>query len=189
MVTGISMSLLLLVVGGSLATAEEDSEAQRVEVPEAGLAMAFPGDWSVSIEMRPSEDFGLTDDPDAPPVAFWKVLYASAGGRPWCDVTWYPEHPLPLAEHALLLERLMTPSTGVERTIETSLVEVPAGESYRLDIHNAPTESFSSTYLLGPGSSRYILECMADAPDEDDWLSVAQTVELVEVMVAEQPEP
>jgi len=186
------MACLITVGAGQLAVAQEealdeDAVGQRVEVSEAGVAITFPADWSVDIEMRQREDFGLIDDPDGEPVVFWQVLYASAGGRPWCDVTWYPEHPMALADHALLFEELMTPGSDVERTIEVSGVALPVGEAYRFDIHNGPSDDFSTTYLVGSSSSRYILECMADTRDEDDWLQVAETMELAETISTEQP--
>jgi hypothetical protein len=182
-------SLLVGSLGGVLMAQDEAPLEQAVEVPEAGLAMSLPADWGVDIEMRQRQDFGLVDDPDAPPVVFWNVLYASAGGRPWCDVTWYPEHPLPMPDHAQLVGELMTPDITTERTVEMSSVELPTGEAYRFDIHNTPTATYSTIYLLGSGSSRYVLECAADTRDESDWLGVAQSVALAEVVAAEDPQP
>ncbi len=182
LVCGLLMGVALPAVAQDEATAEPG----RVAVPEAGVALIFPADWSIDVEMRAREDWGLSERyEDAAPLTFWNVLYASAAGRPWCDLTWYPQHPMTLAEHAVEYEALMTPSlSDVQRSIEVSSVELPAGEAYRFDIYNAPTESYSATYLLGSGASRYILECMADTRDETDWLSVAETIEW---LVAPEP--
>lgn len=179
---------LLVGVSGTLAMAQTvaESEAQRIEVPEAGIAMAFPADWSVDIEMREREDFWLSERfPEAAPVQFWNVLYASPGGRPWCDVTWYPAHPLPLADHAVDYEALMTPDGDVERSIEVEPIEVETGAGYRFVIWNGPTDDYSTVYLLESDAAHYLLECVSDTRDEADWLSVAQTIELPEVTTTE----
>ncbi len=151
----------------------------RTEVPEAGVAVSFPADWSVDIEMRQREDWGLSERyDDAAPLTFWKVLYASADGRPWCDVAWYPQHPMTLAVHAAEYEALMTPtSADVERSIEVTPVSLPAGSAFRFVIYNEPTDDYGTSYLLGSDGGRYFLPCMSDQSADDDWLSVAASIE------------
>ena len=39
---------------------------QRVEVPEAALAVALPADWAVDIELDEREDFYLSSDSPRP---------------------------------------------------------------------------------------------------------------------------
>ena len=172
--------LLASSVTPTLAETDIDSEAHRVEVPEAGMAMAFPADWSVDVELRQREDFWLSERfPDAAPVLFWNVLYASPGGRPWCDVTWYPAHPLPLAEHAVDYEALTTPDGNVERSIEVEPIVTEAGAGVRFVIWNGPTDDYSTVYLLESGAAHYLVECASDTRDEDDWLHVAGTIEFL----------
>jgi hypothetical protein len=159
----------------------DPSQYERVEVPEAGIAMAFPPDWNVDVEMREREDFWLSERfPEAAPVLFWNVLYASPGGRPWCDVTWYPAHPTSLAEHAIDWEALMTPDGDVERSIEVQPIEVGAGSGYRFVVWNEPTDDYRTVYLLESGTAHYLVECVSDTRREDDWLTVAESIELWE---------
>ena len=157
-------------------------EVQRVEVPEAGVAVSFPGEWDAYVEMREREDFGLYDEGLAEaPVPSWEVIYASAGGRPWCDLEWYPDFPLTMAEHAQRFEALMTPtSADVIRPVETDSVSLPAGEAYRFDIYNEPTNDYTTVYLLGNDGSRYLLQCVGDVRPDDDWLAVASSLELLD---------
>ncbi len=174
-----------LVAGVSLPSLAQDEEAatevQRVEVPQAGVALSLPAAWDAYVEMREKEDWGLYDEGFAEePVIFWNVIYASDGGRPWCDLVWYPFHPLTEAEHAARYEALMTPSsTDVERAIDVEQVSLPAGEAYRFVIYNEPTATHTTAYLLGVDESRYLLQCAGDERSEDDWLSVAGSLEVL----------
>jgi len=181
------MSLLLtgLLVGqAAVVVAQDDAtdggETQRISVPEAGVALSVPADWSADIEMRQKEDWGLYDEGFADePVPFWKVIYASDGGGTWCDLTWYPSHPLALDAHAERYEALMTPRhSEVERPIEVTGVELPAGEAYRFDIYNEPSAAYTTVYLLASGDAHYQLQCVGDEPAEDDWLPLAESLEL-----------
>jgi hypothetical protein len=165
---------------------DEGTGAQRIEVPEAGLAVSLPAGWNADIEMRENEDWGLYDEGFADePVPFWNVIYASDGGRPWCDLTWYPSHPLTLDAHAQRYEALMTPSTEVERSIEVSPVALPAGEAYRFAIYNEPSATHTTVYLLAAGDAHYLLQCVDDEWAEDDWLAYAESLELFEDETAE----
>ena len=152
-----------------------------MEVPAAGVAVAFPADWAVDVEMREGQDWGLAERyADAAPLRFWSVLYGSPGGRPWCDLTWYPEHPMTLAEHAVEYELLMTPTlSDVERTIEVTPVELPAGEAFRFVIYNEPTGDYGTVYLLESEAGRYFLQCVSDERAADDWRSIASSLEWI----------
>lgn len=157
-------------------------DTQRLEVPEAGVSVSFPASWGASVEMREKEDWGLYDEGFADaPVAFWNVIYASDGGRPWCDLVWYPSHPLTIEQHAQRYEALMTPShSEVERPIEVEPVSLPAGEATRFHIYNEPTDDHTTLFLLGVDDSRYLLQCVSDERAEDDWMSMADSLELLE---------
>lgn len=166
----------LLAAGVPGVTAQDGS--QRVEVAEAGVALALPAAWDVDIEMREREDWGLSDRfEDAAPLPFWNVLYASDGGRPWCDLAWYPLHPMTLEEHAIEYELLMTPTLAdVARAIEVESLVLPAGAAYRLVVYNEPTDDWTTTYLLADGVSRYLLRCVGDERHAADWLPLAESI-------------
>jgi hypothetical protein len=178
--------LLCSVAAPALAQDDTDTDPSRVEVPEAGVSIAFPVDWSVDVEMREREDWGFVESDEDEPLVFWNVVYASAAGWPWCDLTWYPQHPMSLEEHALLYEELMTPTyADVERPIEMTPVSLPAGEAYRFVIYNEPTADHTTTYLLEGDGGRYLLRCSSEERADDDWLGVAQSLEL---LVVEAPD-
>lgn len=172
------------------ATAETEPAGQLAEIPEAGLVMSFPSEWAVDIEMREREDFWLSElYPEAAPVVFWDVVYASLSGSPWCDITWYPDHPMSLAEYAEAYESLMTPDRTETRTIEVTPVEIAPGDAYRFDIYNQPSESYATVYLFQSGSSQYLLQCVGDTRDERDWLQFADAIELTSGVAGDGPEP
>ena len=178
----LAFGLVLATAGAGLAQENEPAgETLRVAVPEAGVAAAFPVTWAADVEMREREDHGLHDEGYADdPVPFWNVIYASAGGRPWCDLVWYPQHPLVLAAHVQRLEALMTPTiVDVERSIEVEAVSLPAGEAYSFVVYNEPTDDYTKTYLLGVDDARYLLQCAGDERAPDDWLALAESLELL----------
>ena len=189
---GLSMSLATSAAAEDAAN-DSGTEVPRLDVPEAGVAISLPAAWKAYVEMQEKEDWGLSDEGFADaPVPFWKVIYASDDGRPWCDLTWYPQHPLPIDAHVERHEALMTPShSDVERPIEVTTVELPAGEAYRFDVYNEPTGSYSTVYLLGSGDARYLLECVGDEPTADGWLAVGESLELIggteEPMASQEP--
>ncbi len=165
---------------------DEDPGLQRIEIPEAGVGVSLPADWSVDVEMRQREDWGLYDEGLADePVPFWSVIYASLEGWPWCDLTWYPSHPLTLAQHAERYVALMAPSTDVERPIESRPTVLPAGEAYRFVIFNGPSDDHTTVYLLAAGDARYFLQCVDTERAEDDWLPLAESLVLLEATTDE----
>ena len=180
---------LLLMSSAALAEDDATDTTQRVEVPEAGVAITFPAAWSVDIEMRQREDWGFVVEDDDEPLAFWKVVYASDGGRPWCDLTWYPTHPMSVEEHASLQEELMTPTyADVERPIEAAAVTLPAADARRLVIFNEPTDDWTTIHLLDLAEGRYLLQCVDDRRADDDWLGLAESLEDL-AATAPQPSP
>lgn len=177
-----------LLIGSATAVVAQDdlsggrADLQRIEVRDAGVAVSVPAGWNADIEMRNREDWGLYDEGFADePVPYWSVIYASDGGRPWCDLTWYPSHPLTLDTHAERYEALMTPShSDLERPIEVTGVDLPAGEAHRFDTYNEPSDDFTTVYLLAAGDAHYQLRCVSDGRVEDGWLPVAESLELTE---------
>ena len=178
-IAGLSMGSTTMAVAQD-AVSDDGMEPQVIGVPDAGVEIALPAAWNADIEMRQKEDWGLYDEGLADePVPFWKVIYASDGSGTWCDLTWYPSHPLALDAHAERYVALMTPThSDVERPIEVTGAELPAGEAYRFDIYNEPSAAYTTVYLLASGDAHYQLRCVGDEPAEDGWLSVAESLEL-----------
>ena len=187
MTAGLMVGLLACGAGGAVLAQDEPMGAdlayyEQVEVPEAGIALAFPPDWNVDIEMDQRQDFELTDEiNEGEPVYFWNVLYASAGGRPWCDLVWWPDHPLSLDAQSLVYELRMLPDpdSGVERIVETTPVDLGTGEAYRFDIYFEPTGDYTIAQLFESGSDRYLLSCVGDTLEEVDELEVTQTIDFL----------
>jgi hypothetical protein len=134
---------------------------QRVEAPEAGIAVTFPDDWVVEVQ----------------PIMSDAVLSAEAPGGGSCAVM-LPDHTRwsdldDAGESFLSVMRDFGAAT-------TSLaLRLPVGDVIRIDTEVPEEGYFSSIYLLHDGTTFYGLMCDAsDAPD-DDWLSIAETFEFL----------
>ena len=180
----------LVMTFGSLAAAEDETAPQRMEIAEARVSIVLPSAWTGYVEMRERQDFGLYDEGHADaPVPFWNVIYASGDTEAWCDLVWYPEHPLSLDDHAARYAALMTPThSDVERRIDVAPVTLPAGEAVRFVIYNEPTDDQTTTYLVGVADARYLLQCVDTERAADDWLSVASSLEVDRVQSANAEE-
>ena len=87
----LAAAVLLATTAGGALTQDEDLRMgddpayfERVEVPEVGLAMAFPSEWLIEIEM----DYAEIEEGD-PETGYWTAIYAHDDGVTWCDLTMY----------------------------------------------------------------------------------------------------
>ncbi len=170
----------LLALSGAVTSAQEpgaspEPEWQRVEVPEAGMALTFPGDWSVVVQMvRHSAELpaalGASD-----PVDLWVVVQAGAPDGSGCELLMYGEHPLGFGEHAEWIGDNLE-SQDATISMMTASVDLPVGEAVRFDIATAD-EGVWTAYLFEAQETRYQLRCSDVVRHEDDWLSVATTLE------------
>jgi hypothetical protein len=141
---------------------------QRVEVPEVGVAVAFPDDWVV--EVRPVVQAEFISD---------AVLSAEAPGGGSCEVMLQDGSTWSSIEHwaEQVLETFQGYGPAVEATATALLL--PVGGAIRIDLE-APGEGFSSaTYMLTDAATFYGLMCNASDPPEDRWLSIAETFEFL----------
>ncbi len=161
-------------------------ELQRVEVPEAGIAVSFPADWDVEVKMEPQEVALPPGYEDAPPATEWSVVYApmpEAAG--WCSLVMFTDMPMPFEEWADGL----IPSSDAKaegRPVSVDTVQLPIGEAIR--IHDEYVENeyiFSTLYLFETGGSYYWLGCAQGTPAEDYWLSIAETLETLDPLADE----
>jgi hypothetical protein len=136
---------------------------QRVEAPEAGIALAFPDDWVVEID----------------PIMSDAVLSAEGPGGGSCGVELLdPTRWSGLDDAAEFFVSVMRDFGAVTTSLALRL---PVGDAFRIDAE-VPEEGFFSTiYLLSDSTSSYGLMCDASDPPEDRWLSIADTFELLPV--------
>jgi len=178
MTIGLAAGLLLATTVGTATAQDEDLRMgddpayfEQVEVPEAGVAVSFPPDWDVEIEM----DYGeiAADDPE---TGYWNVLYASDEGGAWCDVTWYLAADGSLAGLAALTADNFAEEIGGEATAQATPVELSIGEAYRVDVQDPAQPSHTSIYIFDGEIGRYTMNCKSDERDARDWMDIAETL-------------
>lgn len=173
------------VVVGQSEEPTSDPGVQLVEVPEAGFSASFPADWDISIPMARREA-ELPVAPDATEPAYETTLvWARAADGRWCDVDLYEGTALSLADHAVWLqERLERPyewlqePQEIDRVVEVGPLELPVGEAYRVHMDDGAQDRTWTMYLFGSGHEQYLLSCVAELGAVEDWLPIAESIEL-----------
>jgi hypothetical protein len=168
-----------------------EAAGQRVEVPEAGLALTLPKDWEVRVRMQamevevPSWAEGL--------ASAWQALDSWAPGE-------YPEAGAGGCQLALI--RANEPAAGTvtlddlasfdfmafwadqdfDGSHVTTDIELPAGEASRVDVieHDHDGHWYAGVYRLSAPDGAVMLLCIGfeERPD-DGWLSVADSLEFL----------
>jgi hypothetical protein len=137
---------------------------QRVEVPEVGVAVAFPDDWVVEVGPIMS-DAALSAE--APSGGSCGVVLQD--GSRWSNLD-------DAAEFFVTVMRDFGPT--VEAT--STALRLPVGDAVRIDMEIPEERADSASYMLTDGTTFYILMCEAfPDPPEDRWLSVAETFEFL----------
>ena len=145
---------------------------ERVEVPEVGIAMAFPPEWDVEIEMDYDEN-----EPGDPDTGYWTVLYADGGGATWCDMTMNASRMGDLAGLAALTAENFAASLGEAASAQANPVRLTVGDGYRVDVQDPDEGRFTTIYIFDSETARYSMVCMTDERDEGDWMDIAETIE------------
>jgi hypothetical protein len=161
------------------------SEAQQVEVSEAGITMAVPGDWSVVVQMVRDEAILPPELSEAEPVDRWIVLEAAAPDGSGCALAMYGEHPLGFDDHARWIESGYAGEADVTSVAATPST-LPVGDAVRFDVAIEGI-GFWTSYLFESEEARYHLSCISEARPDDDWRSIAETIEAIPMERLELP--
>ncbi len=175
----LSACLLLASTVGTVVAQDEDLRMgddpayfERVEVADAGIAVAFPADWDVEIEM----DYAEMEEGE-PETGYWNVLYARGPEDAWCDLTWYLAALGDLSGLADHMAENFKASRGEGSTVQVTPVELAVGESYRVDVQDPADSDYLSSFTFDSDGGRYNLNCMASVHDARDWMDIAATLE------------
>lgn len=176
----------------------------RVEVPSAGYALTVPEDW-VAFYPSAEDAAAITDalrgiDPDlattletalAEGVGFSFLAFGAGdeetGFRDNCNVIDYPTEgaslDLALATDAAALANMSEALVGDP---VTTMIELPAGESARLDyaLEYPGVQAVFSAYYFTDGPMFHLMTCTGTERPDDGWLSIAETFEF---LPAEEP--
>ncbi len=182
----------LLALGATPALAADDTQQaatdemgyQRLEVPEAGIAMSVPSGWNVHIPMA-SRESEIRTGPDAEPVYVTTVIMANAGDGRWCDVDVYGSMPVPLEQHVYAYAGYLQSVYQIDRSVAVTETQLPVGDAFRIDMDDAVRDRIWAMYLFdGPtdgetAADRFLLTCVADPGSEPYWQPIAESVELL----------
>ena len=193
-VYGVILAGALAWSGGGVATAQDETDAadpatfERVEVPEAGIAISFPSHWSIKMKMERELSDLPPEVPAGGPARLWDVLIATSG---WdftsCFVMWFEDMPMSLEEHAgAIAERTDDDS---DWATEVAHIRLAAGDAIQVDQRVSDEAVFVNGYLLESGSDHYYLQCVDMAPFEDSYRFIAESIELMGAEPSDEPGP
>jgi len=176
----VTMSLLG-VSGASAVAAQSPSPSpadvgQRVEVPEAGFALTYPGDWQIRVDSS-SLDSG------SHPV----VTGRSSGGDETCDVYLYgacsgepfEDCAVALDEFAARMVATYESYEDFEGSVEQTPIASAAEYAVRLDIEWTADAAFGTFYVFTDGTVHDTVLCRGSERPDDRWLSIAETFEFL----------
>jgi len=159
-------TFLLSIGAGNAALAQSPSPSptaltQRVEAPEAGIAVTFPDDWVVEVG----------------PIMSGAVLSAEAPGGDTCAVM-LPDHTRwsDLDDAGEFIQSVLR-DFGAATT--STALRLPVGDAIRIDAEVAEEGFFDTTYLLTDGTTFYGLTCDASDPPDGRWLAIAESFEFL----------
>ena len=175
------VACLLVASAGMAVTAQDETpDAQRVELPDAGIAITFPAGWDVEARSEPGEyqlplEFADQSTLEIATVPYWKVLWASdpGSGMNFCSVDMYEEMPMSPARHA---EQTVRRLSEVDPESVATPVRLSAGDAVRVDTEWGG--AVRANYYLDVDGQRFSLHCTAGTRPQDDWLSIAETIEI-----------
>ncbi|MEA2025696.1 MAG: hypothetical protein U9O18_03295 [Chloroflexota bacterium] len=181
--------LLTVSVGGAAmaqsAPAGTDQDLVRVEVPEAGIALSFPGDLETEVLMEREESELPPELAGSEPAYVWTTVVGLDEDGYGCIVSMYEAHPLSLEEHIDWIARGFVDEPEFDGTVESVPAVLPAGDATRIDIDATTTGFFGTGYLFELEGVRYQLKCVAETRTPDDWLAVAETIESIPLVPLE----
>ncbi len=176
---GIAETLEWLPSGAVPATSESGAgELRRIELPDAGVAVSFPSDFWTDLEPVPYQ-MGLPPDAtETTPVTTLVVAWEDDGVD--CGFEAFESNPLTLEEHAAWIEQFGREQPDFEGTVDHASVPLPIGDAVRVDGDHQGHGVWTTIYLVDHGETRYQLYCRDDQRAADDYLSIAETIELLD---------
>jgi hypothetical protein len=146
----------------------------RVVMPDEGFAATFPGGWVV--EVIGGESFVVSPD---------RVARCSTTGEWFNEPT---DDPAAVLEKVAAIYPVFSDGDPLP-VVETSWHELPAGRAVRFTMDYGldalPGESdegfgrYHTTYIIADSLRLIFFGCWSPERPDDDWLSIAETIELL----------
>jgi hypothetical protein len=170
-----------------VATASPDTSppsamgGQRVEVPEAGLAVTLPQAW-VGESSEDELDFILLAPPErfGPEVELQRILVAKGPGQErdtftYCTLVRYA--PIDITADEFLHEVFGQSDSLVIESLSEGLSRVLVNPWIDSRILDDPETIYVDHYAIGADGAVAVLMCYGVASHRDDWLSIAESLE------------
>ncbi len=189
-ISAVFAAMLLTIGAGQAAMAQSapagtDQDLVRVEVPEAGIALSFPGDLETEVLMEREESELPPGLAGSEPAYVWTTVVGLDEDGYGCIVSMYEANPLSIEEHVDWIRQGLAEDPEFGGTVESVSVGLPAGDATRIDIDAMTSGFFGTGYLLELEGVRYQLKCVAEMRTQDDWLAVAETIESIPLVPLE----
>ncbi len=136
---------------------------RRVEMPEAGIALTFPGDWTTH-EPTPQEAESLLSE-------------VKLGYRSLLRTALVADAP-DQNEMCLVAEVVGAHTHPPIGVVDGTPVDLPAGQAWHIDLAHWAGSSISA-YTFTDGSTWFAVLCGSPVPRVDHWLSIAETFEFL----------
>lgn len=157
----------------------------RIELPEAGIAVAFPDSWL--LEARPtSQSVGLASflDPESRDMLVPVAAAAPAHRHHHCVIVDFA----PLVQARPDWSTLDDVAAGFESILgsdprwiglDSDIVDLPAGPSGRILRDRAGESESVHTYVFTRADAWFYLECVVHSSPSGDWRSIAESFEFL----------
>ena len=184
--SGLAAGLVLAVAAGPGTAQEREPqvlfnvptyELERVEVPEAGVAMLLPVDWPLEVRME-ELGYGLPPEhEDAETPTVWDAFRVESDIGDWCDLKIHVDNPMPLDEHALWDEQSYAANASDGVSVERSTIVVGDGIADQIDFTSATGPEHMRVFLFESAGTRYELTCFSSYDENLAWYEMAHSVE------------
>ena len=156
--------------------APPEYELERVEIPEAGLAMLLPVDWDVEVRME-KDEFRLPPeytDPEA--IESLEIVYAEDGTGDWCSLTTYESNPLSPEEHAQWEAATMEAGSQGDLTASDSIWVIGDELGHMMELTHSSGFGAMQEFVWDLGTNRYGLLCASSFAVNRSWQKIADSV-------------
>jgi hypothetical protein len=157
----------------------------RIELPEAGIALAFPDDWM--LEARPTtRNVGLASvlDPEARDMLVPVVAAVPGHRHDHCVVVDFAPLVQARPDWSTLDDVVagfaaMLGSDPRWLGLDSTIIDLPLGRAGRILRDRAGEAESVSTYVFTQVDAWLYLECVAHSVPSEDWRSIAETFEFL----------
>ena len=168
------------------ATGGGPEDVQRLELPDYSVALSLPSAFEPILEPLPYAMSLPPDGAETTPVT--TILTANTPDGAACGLEVFEGNPLTLEEHAAWIEEVNLAQPDFEGSVTHTAASLPVGDAVRIDGYDPGDGIWTTMYLFDEGDVRYQLYCLDTQRAADDYLAIAESIELLGAPAEERPE-